>query len=582
MPQMHELYALLLAFSATASAITAIIIWRRRTARGAVALLLLMLALIVWSTTYAIHWLQADPQARRFWLDATYLGVVSVPSLFFIFLLTFTQRDSWLNRQTYLLLALEPILTFLLLITDPYHGLFFAGKRAAGASDILSGGPWFWVNVVYSYGLILLAFLILLRFYLRTRRPFRRQAGLLLMGALLPWIGNITSLLGLKPPGLDLTPIVFTVTGIIFTTALLRTRLLDLVPVARSVLIEGMQDGLVVLDMQNRIVDINPSALALLDAQADAIIGQDIRTAIRHWPDIIERFQGVYEAREEVLLDGDPPRHFDVQISPLYGRGRHLTGRLITWHDISERKKADLERERLIGEMNAYAHTVAHDLKNPLNVTLGWIDLLKEIGAERLDEELNGYIRSVQQGGQLMLRIVDDLLLLATVRSQKEVPARRLSMAACIDKALDRLELLVEQSNATVVLPETWPPALGYQPWVEEIWANYISNAIKYGGTPPHIELGADVVPVGQARFWVKDNGRGLTSAEQERLFEQFERLDSTHTEGHGLGLSVVRRIADRLGGHVGVESAVGEGSKFYFTLPAPPGVWPDSRALDQ
>jgi len=215
-------------------------------------------------------------------------------------------------------------------------------------------------------------------------------------------------------------------------------------------------------------------------------------------------------------------------------------------------------------------------------VTLGWIDLLKEIGAERLDEELNGYIRSVQQGGQLMLRIVDDLLLLATVRSQKEVPARRLSMAACIDKALDRLELLVEQSNATVVLPETWPPALGYQPWVEEIWANYISNAIKYGGTPPHIELGADVVPVGQARFWVKDNGRGLTSAEQERLFEQFERLDSTHTEGHGLGLSVVRRIADRLGGHVGVESAVGEGSKFYFTLPAPPGVWPDSRALDQ
>jgi signal transduction histidine kinase len=104
---------------------------------------------------------------------------------------------------------------------------------------------------------------------------------------------------------------------------------------------------------------------------------------------------------------------------------------------------------------------------------------------------------------------------------------------------------------------------------VEEVWANYISNAIKYGGKPPRIELGAGPQPNGTVRFWVRDNGHGLSIEDQRRLFGEFSRLSEGQVEGHGLGLSIVRRIVTKLGGEVGVESQIGQGSMFYFTLPA-------------
>jgi two-component system sensor histidine kinase/response regulator len=121
---------------------------------------------------------------------------------------------------------------------------------------------------------------------------------------------------------------------------------------------------------------------------------------------------------------------------------------------------------------------------------------------------------------------------------------------------------------------------VGHGPWIEEVWANYISNALKYGGSPPRIELGADPPPPsppsggteGEARmvrFWVRDNGPGLTPEEQARLFTPFTRLEQVRAKGHGLGLSIVRRIVEKLGGQVGVESEVGQSSTFSFTLPA-------------
>ena len=149
------------------------------------------------------------------------------------------------------------------------------------------------------------------------------------------------------------------------------------------------------------------------------------------------------------------------------------------------------------------------------------------------------------------------------------------------DEAQQRLADVVEQSHADIVLlgVSTWPVALGYAPWVEEVWANYLSNALKYGGRPPCVELGAAPLPNppplaeegegrGMVRFWVRDNGPGILPEDQARLFTPFTRLDQVRVKGHGLGLSIVKRIVEKLGGQVGVESQVGHGSTFSFTLP--------------
>jgi len=132
------------------------------------------------------------------------------------------------------------------------------------------------------------------------------------------------------------------------------------------------------------------------------------------------------------------------------------------------------------------------------------------------------------------------------------------------------VENLVQQTHATIDRPTVWPTALGHAPWVAEIWANYLSNAIKYGGTPPALRLGAEIVPQRNAiRFWVDDNGAGLTPDQQAVLFQAFSRIADTRAKGHGLGLSIVRRITDKLHGTAGVESTPGAGSRFWFELPA-------------
>jgi signal transduction histidine kinase len=166
------------------------------------------------------------------------------------------------------------------------------------------------------------------------------------------------------------------------------------------------------------------------------------------------------------------------------------------------------------------------------------------------------------------IQITHELLLLATT-DKTQVEKTQLDMARIFNEAKLQLADLIKNSNTQITEPSEWPQAFGYAPWIEEVWTNYLSNAIKYGGTPPEIEVGADVLFNGNVVFWIKDNGKGLTEEQQKMLFKNFVRLDPQRADGYGLGLSIVKKITEKLGGLAGVESkGNGEGSKFYFTLP--------------
>jgi signal transduction histidine kinase/DNA-binding response OmpR family regulator len=219
-------------------------------------------------------------------------------------------------------------------------------------------------------------------------------------------------------------------------------------------------------------------------------------------------------------------------------------------------------------DLDAYAHTVAHDLKSPLAQIVGFSEALEQDWSSLSEDELQHYLWVMARNGRKMSRIIDELLLLAGIRKM-DIESEPLNMESIVAEATSRLADLIEEHQVEITLPETWPMALGYGPWVEEMWINYISNAIRYGGRPPRIELGAAAQENGTVQFYVRDNGQGLTSEAQARLFKPFTRLDQVRTKGYGLGLSIVRRIAEKLGGHVGVRSQVGRGSIFTFTLPS-------------
>jgi signal transduction histidine kinase len=287
-------------------------------------------------------------------------------------------------------------------------------------------------------------------------------------------------------------------------------------------------------------------------------------------PDLVERASlagvGAYLVK--------PPNVSEIE--------RAITVAMARFDDLAELRRLNTELKEHNAELDAFAHTVAHDLKSQLAPLIGYAELLEmEYAAALGPNGLQAAYKIVEMGHK-MNNIVEALLLLAEVRAT-EVPSDPLNMARLVAAAWERLYFLVRKCQAEVILPESWPTALGYEPWVEEVWVNYLSNALKYGGRPhqgiaPHLEVNADVetedtpadasTGLKMVRFWVKDNGPGISPSDQNQLFTPFTQIRHTRGQGHGLGLSIVQRIIEKLGGQVGVESEVGQGSTFWFTLP--------------
>ena len=239
--------------------------------------------------------------------------------------------------------------------------------------------------------------------------------------------------------------------------------------------------------------------------------------------------------------------------------------------EITERKKAYQQLKESNEELDAFSYTVAHDLKSPLGIIMGFAELIFENYSELSKDEILKYLKIIINDSKKTQEIISALLLFANIK-KSEVRLQNLNMGNIIKETIKRLEPIIKKNKTEIILPEIWPISFGYAPWIEEVWVNYISNAIKYGGKPPLIEIGTDNhktknVSEGKVRFWIRDNGPGISPENQKRLFEKFERLDQLKIQGHGLGLSIVRRIVEKLGGDVGFENQ--NGSLFYFTLPS-------------
>ncbi|HEU4328479.1 MAG TPA: HAMP domain-containing sensor histidine kinase [Roseiflexaceae bacterium] len=231
-----------------------------------------------------------------------------------------------------------------------------------------------------------------------------------------------------------------------------------------------------------------------------------------------------------------------------------------------EARNAELEAQN--ADLEAFAGTVAHDLKNPLGVIVSYTSLLRWCDSERAVREMADVLPELEQHARAALGLVDDLMLLAQARAGRAPAPQPVALAPCVGAALLRLRPLIAATGAQISQAESWPEVNGFGPWVEAVWVNYLSNAIKYGGRPPRLSIGAEVRADGQVYCWVRDNGSGIDPAQRERLFQPFERLHNGEIEGHGLGLTIVRRLVEALGGEVGLESELGAGTTFFFTLP--------------
>ena len=242
---------------------------------------------------------------------------------------------------------------------------------------------------------------------------------------------------------------------------------------------------------------------------------------------------------------------------------------LITNHVQAKAKLTQqaLELQRRNAELDEFAHTVAHQVQGLLGQIVGYSSFIQMNWADDMDEQAQLALKRILKSSHKMNNVLSEILLLASV-DRSDIQTIPLDMVRIVSEAKKRLTFEITEYEADIQHPDSWPQALGYTSWIEEVWVNYISNGLKYGGQPPVLQLGADPSKDGMIRYWIKDNGKGISPEDQQKLFKPHTRLHQTRARGEGVGLSIVRRIVEKCGGKVGVDSELGQGSTFWFCLP--------------
>ncbi|NJC97892.1 MAG: hypothetical protein C3F07_04070 [Anaerolineales bacterium] len=350
--QFHP-YSVVLALSAVTTLITAMIA-RRRTAPGSTALFGMLVAMFIWGGAYAITWTILPLEQKVFWLKIMYIGMVAVPTLFLVFTLHITHREHWFTFRNAILLSVEPVVT--LAIVWGATQLTFQSVELVDENGLLimeiTRGFWFWVNTVYSYALILLAFCLLIAGYRQANSIFKKQYILVLWGSIVPFAFSIytqTNYAALRD--FDLAPISFGISGIIYVYAIFRHQLMDLIPIARSRLIENMSDGVMVIDAQGRVVDVNPAMRSFLEDDPASFLGRNISDVLDFWNGNSDYLLNGLEARTELRLPNNPSRYLDLRVSPLYDDDQRLSGRLIVFRDITDRKEVEKDLRHAMDRM---------------------------------------------------------------------------------------------------------------------------------------------------------------------------------------------------------------------------------------
>jgi PAS domain S-box-containing protein len=395
-------YILPLLAATAISVALAVYAWRRRSAPGVAPFILLMLAVAEWSLASALQLGSTDLAAKLFWSKVRYFGIVVVSTAWLILVLQHTGREKWLTRRNLILLSIEPLVTLLLTWTNEFHHLIWRSIGLEVSGSLLvwyrTHGVAFWIHAAYSYLLLLISILLLVQALIRSPRLYRAQTSALLIGALAPLAANVLSTFWPDLAPVDMTPFAFTVAGAAMAWGLFRLQWLDIVPVARDAVIESLSDGVIVLDAQGRIVDLNPTAEGIIGCTAAQAIGQPVVRVLAPWIDLVERYRDVTEAHDEIALgEGEAQRYFDLRISPVYARRGRLAGRLVVLRDITERKQAEealraqkqlFERLVAVARATAERPTLEATLHNALSVATeltgaehGNLSLLDESGA---------------------------------------------------------------------------------------------------------------------------------------------------------------------------------------------------------
>lgn len=339
-------YSPYLFISAVISFLMAMLVWRRRTAPGATPLSILLGLTSLWALASALLLESSSIMLRELWFHILSVSAILSNPMLLSFSLEYTGHQNFLSKKSLFFIYLLPILTAILCVTTNYHHLFYTKVDFSSQfPDFLAlvPGPFYWIYTVYSYAIALFIFVLILVNFFQTSWTYRKQTASILLGLMFPFIGNViyTVFIGVGKGAFDPTPLLFTVMGVFLACGLFWFQLFEVIPIARHTLVEHMQDGVIVVDIKNRIVDVNPSTLKYLNWDRSTPIGIHVQELIHSWYEQFANMPVELYVQTEVHKEGNPDSYFDLRVEPIYNKQNILTGRLIVFRDITRQKMSE-------------------------------------------------------------------------------------------------------------------------------------------------------------------------------------------------------------------------------------------------
>lgn len=371
-------YAIAYVVASLFSFITASMTWRRRSNPGNVPFTLLMFSLCIWSFASIFEAGAVSSGNKFFWSKWQYIGIASLPPLWLYFTAEFTNQKLFREHLRWIILII-PAITLLLAFTNEYHHLLWSNiilQPGLLNIAIYEHGPWFYVHVIYSYLLLFIGTYWLIVGLLNYPRQKRRQIIIIFAGLVIGWVSNILYILGLFPiPGLDITPLSFTFIALVLSWNIFQFRLFDIVPIARDLLLDNMSDGVIVLDPDDVIIDINPAAIKLLEHEKmRSPLGHSIWDVYDSYYPILHDLKHKTDFQTELQVGEDPPQYISLTVSSIYDQNHHFVGRVLTFRDITKRKLIEIRESDQRKLAEALADTAA-----VINSTLNLDEVLENI-----------------------------------------------------------------------------------------------------------------------------------------------------------------------------------------------------------
>ncbi len=509
------------------------------------------------------------------------ISFTSINWLFFAF--SFTRMQKWLKWQSILFFLIIPTATSILAFTNAQHGWMFGPAYLQNNILLRDLHFWFWVHAAYSYAVILIGSLLIIQFVFRKSGTYRNQGWIMVCGALIPFTANVFYLYVRDSFALDITPLSMAMSAILFAWGIFKYKLFNLAPIARATVFDCVDDPVVVLDTSERVVDLNPSAAALMDLPKKELLGEELSEACLYPLNELSEYGAIPE--EIILLKEGVETCFRVSSKPITGgRGEHL-GRLLMLHDISSLKnnETDLKKAKHKAEEAALAKseflaTMSHEIRTPMNGVIGFTSLLLETD---LDAEQFEFVDTIQNSGNSLLTIINDILDYSKIEAGKvRIENHPFTLYSCLEESLDAIShrASLKGLDLAYFIHPSVPHLINSDATrLRQILINLLDNAVKF---TEHGEITLLVTTENYPeqlsapyiiKFSIHDTGIGIPEKRLNKIFESFTQVDSSTTRrfgGTGLGLAICRRLVEMMGGTIGLDSIEGKGSEFFFNLP--------------